>query len=123
MKEAIKSIMQKENKIMELVNPKEDGEKFRKFIKIFSDKEIIVLECLMHIGREKYTKLELPKYNSTEELIEIYYKDIIIKEQKEFNKDISINIIAEKFLRLDDFFKCGFELINDPYISRNLVGI
>lgn len=123
MNEAIKSIMQKENKIMTLVNSKEGEEQFREFINKFSDREIIVLECLMYAGREDFTKQKPPKYNSAEELIKIYYNDIIVKEQHEFNRDISVNIIIEKFLRLSDFLKCGFKLINDPYISRNLVEI
>ena len=126
MKDAIKSIIQKENEIMKLVNlnNKEGMSEFEKVITDFSDKELIVLECLMLAGREKYTKLELLNFDTSEELVHAYYNTIILKEQKEkFNREIAINRIVEKFLRLSDFLNCGFELIKDPYTCRNLVEI
>ncbi|MDF2883807.1 MAG: hypothetical protein K0R54_4371 [Clostridiaceae bacterium] len=122
MNDAIKSIMQKEHKIMEYVNSNNmnDSSKFQQLISSFSKDEIIVLECLMHAGREKYTKLELLDYNTAEELIDVYYNTIFLKEQKEFNKNIVIGRIIDKFPRLSEYFKCGFQLINDPYVSRNI---
>ena len=81
----------------------------------FNDDEIMVVQSIMYFGRDCFPNGN-PEYNGNiEEVIEQWMKNLFFSFGKKINKEIEIDQMVGKGLKIGTYFKLAFE-----YFEKNI---
>lgn len=79
------------------------------FDKNFSDDEIMVIQSIMYFGRECFSDGKPECDGSIEETIERWMRYLFFSFGNKINKEIEIDQMVEKGLKIGTYFKLAFE--------------
>ena len=82
------------------------------FFSTFNDNEIIVLKSLMYLGRDVYSENLCTSATTKTGIITDYTNILYLKINKVIDKNIQIDQIMSKGLRIGRYFYEGFEKLN-----------
>ena len=75
----------------------------------FSDDEIVVIQSIMYFGRECYPNGEAERDGTIEEIVARWMKILSFSFGKRINRQIEIDQMVEKGLKIGTYFKLAFE--------------
>jgi hypothetical protein len=79
------------------------------FLNTFTDNEIKVIQSIMGLGRDAYTKNDYSKKTTKLEVINSYFDTFLFKLDKNIERDINIEYMISKGLLIGEYFKLGFK--------------
>jgi len=81
------------------------------FFDKYSNNEVKVIQSIMYLGRDCYTEMYLNKYSNVVELIEAYFYELSFTWDGDIDKDIEIDQMVSKGLKIGDYFSEGFKAV------------
>lgn len=96
-------------KIIEHNHTKEYMKLYNFFDENFSDDEIMVIQSIMYFGRECFPNGKPECDGSVEETIKRWMKNLSFSFGNKINKEIEIDQMVEKGLKIGTYFKLAFE--------------
>lgn len=132
MNNVIKSVLEKKQDIINItmnyeninINniPCNHTEEYKKvynfFDRTFSDDEIMVIQSIMYFGRECFPYGEPECDGTIEEIIERWMRNLFFTFGEKINKEIEIDQMVEKGLKIGTYFKLAFEYFEKCYFKQ-----
>lgn len=101
-----------EQKVIQGMSTVQDRNELTRYFNNFTEDEIMIIQSIMYLGRDCYPDNSQTSFSSIDKLLEEYLTELEFVIGKSIQKDIEINQMVEKGLKIGRYFDLGFKEVH-----------